>query len=701
MPGGSDEPDWLYGTSAGERGWFPKYCVLNAPRSPPPPLPPPPPPLTESAREQAGSGCGWGRKGRDEENNCFERLVPEGASSLTLKEYAAAFALSQLEDDELEAVICEETPGFSEGQSCGPRRYRFWRGQAGETAAEHDWGGAAPVSGEPLSASVKRTFCKFWQENKCTKGDSCTFAHGDHEIGQPIPEPGVSRNEVSMVSRKKVLCKFWQEGNCFKSGVRGRSTRHKPGDRSCTCAMHLRHALLHAQELGQLIDNELARLFGSRKSDLGSACSFQHSEGDRRVVRVVCVIGLSDDGPAVILPLGKGAVQAVLVGDQCQLPATVLSQEAQKGGLDISMFDRLLSMGMEVQFLSEQYRMHPQIASFSSWRFYRGELKSARAVSESQRQLPRGFVLSSHVVLLHVEAGRERGEMRVVTLEGRNMKKPHMKRPEHQAPPEIFYNDEESERYATSSRMIEIQTKMTERALELLLLPDRPCLLLDVGCGSGISGETLSEAGHLWVGYDISPSMLRIARSREVDGDLFLADAGQGLNFRPGTFDGAVSISALQWLCNVDKKGHEPFKRLRRFFELLYSCLRKGARAALQLYPETAAQVEMITAAALRCGFGGGLVVDYPHSAKAKKHFLVIYAGLSGEQPASMPEPMEEDDEQVAVHSREREVKRKKGKAQASYKDKVLKKKEHQRKKGFGVRKDTKYTARPRKSGAF
>ena len=29
--------------------------------------------------------------------------------------------------------------------------------------------------------------------------------------------------------------------------------------------------------------------------------------------------------------------------------------------------------------------------------------------------------------------------------------------------------------------------RMTERALELLLLPDRPCLLLDIGCGSGIS----------------------------------------------------------------------------------------------------------------------------------------------------------------------------------------------------------------------
>eukprot|EP00931_Biecheleriopsis_adriatica_P050508 TRINITY_DN2924_c0_g1_i2.p1 TRINITY_DN2924_c0_g1~~TRINITY_DN2924_c0_g1_i2.p1 ORF type:complete len:277 (-),score=55.76 TRINITY_DN2924_c0_g1_i2:33-863(-) len=276
-----------------------------------------------------------------------------------------------------------------------------------------------------------------------------------------------------------------------------------------------------------------------------------------------------------------------------------------------------------------------------------------------------------------------------------------MSRPEHQAPPEIFYNDEESQKYATSSRMIEIQTKMADRAIDLLLLPDRPCLILDVGCGSGISGEAISERGHAWVGYDISPSMLKVAHEREVDGDLFLADAGQSLNFRPGTFDGCISISALQWLCNIDRKGHEPYKRLKTFFERLYSCLRKGARAALQFYPETAQQVEMITSAALRCGFGGGLVVDYPHSSKAKKHFLVIYAGLTGEQPANIPTPMEEDeDEQVAVGSRERTSK-KRGKAQQSYKDKVLKKKEHQRKKKVNVRKDTKYTARPRKSNAF
>jgi SAM-dependent methyltransferase len=50
---------------------------------------------------------------------------------------------------------------------------------------------------------------------------------------------------------------------------------------------------------------------------------------------------------------------------------------------------------------------------------------------------------------------------------------------------------------------------MTLRALELLNLPegDSP-FLLDIGCGSGLSGEILDEHGYNWVGVDIAPSML-------------------------------------------------------------------------------------------------------------------------------------------------------------------------------------------------
>ena len=45
--------------------------------------------------------------------------------------------------------------------------------------------------------------------------------------------------------------------------------------------------------------------------------------------------------------------------------------------------------------------------------------------------------------------------------------------------------------------------------------------------------------------------MLDVAREREVEGDLCLHDLGHGLPLRPGTFDGAISISAVQWLCNA------------------------------------------------------------------------------------------------------------------------------------------------------
>ena len=36
-------------------------------------------------------------------------------------------------------------------------------------------------------------------------------------------------------------------------------------------------------------------------------------------------------------------------------------------------------------------------------------------------------------------------------------------------------------------------------------------------------------------------------------------------------------------------------------------------RAVIQLYPETPEQMELISKTATKCGFTGGLVVDYPN----------------------------------------------------------------------------------------
>ncbi|KAL2960845.1 hypothetical protein AAZX31_17G058900 [Glycine max] len=202
-------------------------------------------------------------------------------------------------------------------------------------------------------------------------------------------------------------------------------------------------------------------------------------------------------------------------------------------------------------------------------------------------------------------------------------------RPEVIAPPEIFYDDAEARKYTSSSRIVQIQATLSERALELLALPDDgvPKLLLDIGCGSGLSGETISENGHHWIGLDISASMLNVAVEREVEGDLLLGDMGQGIGIRPGVMDGAISISAVQWLCNADKSSHNPRLRLKAFFTSLYKCLSNGARAVFQVYPENIDQRELILNAAMHAGFAGGIVVDFPHSSKKRKEFLVLTCG--------------------------------------------------------------------------
>nr|SVE90079.1 EOG090X0BBW [Daphnia sinensis]SVE90707.1 EOG090X0BBW [Daphnia sinensis]SVE91334.1 EOG090X0BBW [Daphnia sinensis]SVE91957.1 EOG090X0BBW [Daphnia sinensis] len=274
-------------------------------------------------------------------------------------------------------------------------------------------------------------------------------------------------------------------------------------------------------------------------------------------------------------------------------------------------------------------------------------------------------------------------------------------RPEHQAPPEIFYGEDEARKYTRNTRMMEIQLVMSERAVELLCLPEnQPCHIIDLGCGSGLSGETLTEQGHVWTGVDISSAMLGVAKEREVEGDLILGDLGQGLPFRAGAFDGAISISALQWLCNADQKSHNPAKRLYIFFSSLYSCLSRGSRAVFQFYPENSSQVELITSQAMKAGFTGGLVVDYPNSTKAKKFFLCLMTGGQQPLPAALGVDSREDAPNCVAFSQKRDrIKQlRAGKAPKKSRDWILEKKERRRRQGKETREDSKFTGRKRQS---
>ena len=195
--------------------------------------------------------------------------------------------------------------------------------------------------------------------------------------------------------------------------------------------------------------------------------------------------------------------------------------------------------------------------------------------------------------------------------------------------------------------------------------------------------------------------MLEVATEREVEGDLCLHDLGHGLPLRPGAFDGAISISAVQWLCNADTSKNDPRRRLRRFFETLYSCLAKGARAVLQIYPENTEQAAMMTNAAMRAGFSGGLVVDFPHSTRAKKYFLVLMVGGQASLPSAKGMAGEDSDEEEAygVRVSDRKTKRRKGnRGGESAKDWIVRKKQQQRGRGYtNIKADSKFTGRKRK----
>ena len=78
------------------------------------------------------------------------------------------------------------------------------------------------------------------------------------------------------------------------------------------------------------------------------------------------------------------ADRLILAGDHCQLPPTVLSEEAATAGMRESLMQQLVEReGHDVfRRLIVQYRMHEAIMNFSSKTFYESELVADRSVAQ-------------------------------------------------------------------------------------------------------------------------------------------------------------------------------------------------------------------------------------------------------------------------------------------------------------------------------
>jgi len=109
--------------------------------------------------------------------------------------------------------------------------------------------------------------------------------------------------------------------------------------------------------------------------------------------------------PAAWIPIAKCS-RVVLAGDPFQLPPTVKSMEAARGGLSKTLIERCLELLPDaVHLLDVQYRMHQSIMDFSNQYFYDGALKAHDSV-EGRRLLsldPGGEIVTVFEPVLFVD----------------------------------------------------------------------------------------------------------------------------------------------------------------------------------------------------------------------------------------------------------------------------------------------------------
>ena len=68
----------------------------------------------------------------------------------------------------------------------------------------------------------------------------------------------------------------------------------------------------------------------------------------------------------------------------------------------------------------------------------------------------------------------------------------------------------------------------------------------------------------------------------------------------------------------------------------------------------------MITNAAIKCGFSGGLVVDYPNSALAKKYYLVLSTEHQGKLEIKVTTGKEDEEDELSREDEATEAKKQK-----------------------------------------
>ncbi|HEV8289647.1 MAG TPA: class I SAM-dependent methyltransferase, partial [Candidatus Norongarragalinales archaeon] len=172
-----------------------------------------------------------------------------------------------------------------------------------------------------------------------------------------------------------------------------------------------------------------------------------------------------------------------------------------------------------------------------------------------------------------------------------------------------FYGEQEAQRYAASSAMQNIQEQLALRAIELLGLP-YGSKILDAGCGTGISMTTAKKVGYKVEGFDSSHAMLSVAKKHRLKvkhGDL------RNIPFDDASFDGVISITALQWILSRDLE-----RNVSKTVAEMHRVLKAKGKGAFHFLPESLVQAKKVLRL-FQEAFDASLLIENPDNPRKRK----------------------------------------------------------------------------------
>ena len=99
--------------------------------------------------------------------------------------------------------------------------------------------------------------------------------------------------------------------------------------------------------------------------------------------------------------------------------------------------------------------------------------------------------------------------------------------------------------------------KLEKKAFESIIADIKPCLMLEIGCGTGHWTSFFSEKGFIIKAVDNSEAMLEIAQKKNIKNTEFTLANAECLPFESQSFSLIIAVAALEFVNNLNKVMHE------------------------------------------------------------------------------------------------------------------------------------------------